>query len=76
VPKETQIPNWIPADNWNDLLALSLLQGELDHFVIAIISAENEWRKWYESPFTIQMPKIEMETENTQSAQIFSLILF
>lgn len=67
VPKNTPVPNWIPKDNWNDLLAMSLLQGELDHFVVAIVSSEKEWKAWAERPLTTPFPKIEMEIEKTGS---------
>lgn len=67
VPKNTPVPAWIPKDNWNDLLAMSLLQGELDHFVVAIVSSEKEWKEWYESPLMVPFPKIEMEIEKTSS---------
>ncbi len=67
VPKNTPIPKWIPPDKWKDLLAMSLLQGELDHFVVAIVSSEKEWKDWYSNPFSGQMPKIEMEIEKTLS---------
>lgn len=67
VPKNTQAPNWIPGDNWNDLLAMSLLQGDLDHFVVALVSAEKEWKKWYDDPFSLPMPRIEMESDKSSS---------
>lgn len=66
-PENTPAPKWLPLDNWNDLLAMSLLQGELDHFVIAVLSAEKDWKSWYENPFSVAMPKVEMETEKTGS---------
>jgi hypothetical protein len=50
---------------------MSLLQGELDHFVVAIVSAENEWKQWYENPLGVNMPKIEMEIEKTNSKKAF-----
>ena len=64
IAKDTQVPNWIPKDNWSDLLALSLLQGEMDHFVVAIISDDNKWRKWYMNPLKEDVPKVEMESDN------------
>lgn len=67
LPQTTKVPDWIPQDNWNDLLAMSLLQGDLDHFVIAIVSAENEWKNWFQNPLTVSVPKVEMEIENTSS---------
>ena len=67
VPKNMKPPKWIPGDNWNDLLAMSLLQGDLDHFVVALISAEDEWKKWHDNPLRAEMPKIEVEDEKTSS---------
>jgi hypothetical protein len=67
VPKSTQVPGWIPPDNWNDLMAMSLLQGDLDHFVVALVSSQKDWKKWFDQPFTTPMPKIEMEIEKTNS---------
>ncbi|CAF0814108.1 unnamed protein product [Brachionus calyciflorus] len=73
VPKTTAVPNWIPKDNWNDLLAMSLLQGDLDHFVIAVVSAEKEWKAWYQNPLSEPFPKIEMEIENTSKTEMVEL---
>ena len=73
VPKNTPIPKWLPPDKWNDLLAMSLLQGELDHFVVAIVSSEKEWKDWYCNPFGVQIPKIEMEIEKTLSNFILKI---
>ena len=75
VPEKTPVPKWLPNDSWNDLLAMSLLQGELDHFVIAIISNEKEWKQWYDSPYKVPMPKVEMETETDKNASKISVIL-
>lgn len=61
---QTRVPTWIPKDNFDDLLALSLLQGDLDHFVLALLSNESEWKEWYMNPFERKMPSIEMENEN------------
>lgn len=74
VPKNVKPPSWIPTDNWNDLLALSLLQGDLDHFVVGLISSEAEWKKWYEDPLRIEMPKIEMEVDKSSSKYNFKKI--
>jgi hypothetical protein len=71
IPKNTSIPSWIPTENWNDLLAVSLIQGEMDHFVIAVISAEKEWETWYNNPFSESMPKIEMEVEKSSSNKFY-----
>ena len=73
LPKSVHKPEWIPSDNWNDLLAMSLLQGELDHFVVAVVSAEKEWKQWYENPFKKPMPKIEMEVEKSNKTEIVEL---
>lgn len=73
IPNNTPIPSWIPNENWNDLLAMSLIQGELDHFVVAIISAEKEWKNWYNNPFKEPFPKIEMEVEKSSSKNLTSI---
>lgn len=49
---------------------MSLIPGELDHFVVAVISAEKEWRTWYNNPFREQVPKIEMEIEKSSSKSL------
>ena len=67
VSKDKNHLAWIPKDNYSDLLALSLLQGDMDHFILAVVSDENEWKKWYQDPLKQLMPKIEMEVENNDS---------
>jgi hypothetical protein len=67
VPKTVKPPKWIGSDSWQDVLAMSLLQGDLDHFVVALISAENDWKKWYDDPLRVDMPKIEMEVDKSSS---------
>ncbi|RNA04920.1 dynein beta ciliary-like, partial [Brachionus plicatilis] len=73
VPQTTKVPNWIPKDNWNDLLAMSLIPGDLDHFVIAIVSSEKEWKNWFQSPLTASFPKVEMEIENSSKTETIEL---
>jgi len=43
----------------------------MDHFVIAVISAEKEWETWYNNPFSESMPKIEMEVEKSSSNKFY-----
>ena len=44
----------------------------MDHFVLAIISDENEWKRWYSNPLVESMPKIEMEIEQTDGKTIIT----
>ena len=46
----------------------------MDHFVIAVISAEKEWETWSNNPFSESMPKIEMEVEKSSSIHFSFLI--
>lgn len=52
----------------------------MDHFVLAIVSDEAEWKKWYENPLKEPMPKIEMEFDtsdgNNQKIYIHVFFLF
>jgi hypothetical protein len=36
----------------------------MDHFVLALVSDETEWKKWYHNPLKESMPKIEMEFDS------------
>lgn len=76
MPKETLPPSWIPKDNFSDLLALSLLQGEMDHFVLALISDEASWKKWFKNPLKEAMPKIEMEVESSDGRSFIIIFIF
>ena len=73
VPKKATIPSWIPKDSWTDLLSLSLLQGDMDHFVVAVVSAEKDWKEWYHNPFNTEMPRIEVESETSSSKHFIKL---
>lgn len=65
ISKASKVPQWLSKDSLDDLMAMSLLQGDLDHFIIGFISNEKDWQKWYTDPVNEQMPKIEMETEKS-----------
>ena len=49
------------------MLSLSLLQGDMDHFVVAVVNAEKDWKEWYHNPFNTAMPKIEVESDRSSS---------
>ncbi len=66
VKKSAKVPAWLPNDSLDDLLAMSLLQGDLYQFIVGFISNEKDWQKWYMDPANEQMPKIEMETEKSK----------
>ena len=75
VPKNVKPPSWIPADNWNDLLALSLLQGDLDHFVVGLISAEAEWKNGTKIHFESKCPRSKWKSTRVQVNKILKIII-
>lgn len=75
VPRDVAPPKWIGPDSWQDVLAVSLLQGDLDHFVVALISAEAEWKRWHDDPLRVDMPKIEMDVEVDKISSAYPLPL-
>ena len=46
----------------------------MDHFVLALVSDENLWKKWYQEPLKASMPKIEMEFESHDSIKQKTLL--
>ncbi len=62
---KTQCPSWISKDTLADLQAMSLLQGDLDHFICAIFDNEPDWKRWYLNPFTEELPKVEIDLEKS-----------
>ena len=73
ISKTSKVPKWLSKDLLDDLMAMSLLQGDLDHFVVGFITNEKDWQKWYADPINEQMPKIEMETEKSS---IYSFLIY
>ncbi len=67
ISKSTVIPAWLSNDNLDELLAMSLLHGDLDHFIVTILNNEVSWKKWYENPFIEEMPKIQIELSNSSN---------
>ena len=67
IAKSVSMPTWLPSDSLNELLAMSLLQGDLDHFIITFLNDENGWQKWYTNPLNETMPRIA-ETDNDKSS--------
>ena len=76
-------PSWLPADKWEDMLAVSVLPGPLDSLCVQIASNAEEWKTWYRSlkPETVPLPLrdevvaggAEVE-QNTDQGKTFDLI--
>jgi len=43
------IPPWLPADRWEDLLAFSILPGNLEGICARVAQASEVWKAWYDS---------------------------
>ena len=52
--KET--PTWLPANKWEDILAISVLPGPLDSLCVHMAEDSDAWKAWYRAD------KPEMET--------------
>lgn len=42
-------PSWLPADKWESVLAMSVLQGPLDGICVQIATNQSDWNNWYSS---------------------------
>ena len=69
IAKSVTMPPWLPSDSLNELLAMSLLQGDLDHFIITFLNDEKGWRKWYTNPLNETMPRIA-DNDNDKSSKL------
>jgi dynein heavy chain len=51
-------PSWIPHDQWEDLLAISVLPGPLDSLCVQLAENPEEWKEWYKSdkPESVDTP--------------------
>lgn len=43
------VPDWLPADRWEDLLAFSILPGSLEGICARVATSSEMWKLWYES---------------------------
>ena len=43
------VPEWLPADRWEDLLAFSILPGSLEGICAKVANSSDLWRSWYEN---------------------------
>ena len=67
--EDTQPPSWLPAEKWEDILALSVLPGPLDSLCVHMAKESDVWRDWYqnEKPEDLDLPIPHSENE-TDSA--------
>ena len=42
-------PSWLPADKWEDILAVSVLPGPLDSLCVHMARQSDSWEHWYQS---------------------------
>ena len=42
-------PSWLPADKWEDILAVSVLPGPLDSLCVHMARDADAWKNWYHS---------------------------
>ena len=42
-------PTWLPADKWEDMLAVSVLPGPLDSLCVHLARDSDAWKNWYHS---------------------------
>ena len=52
------VPTWLPADKWDDIMAVSVLPGPLDSLCVHMAKQSDKWHEWYihEQPDTIPLP--------------------
>ena len=41
------VPDWLPADRWEDLLAFSVLPGSLEGICVRVAENNEQWKAWF-----------------------------
>lgn len=49
-------PTWLSQEQWEDVMALSVLPGPLDSLCVSFASASQAWHQWYTTPYPEQEP--------------------
>ena len=51
-------PSWLPAQKWEDVMAVSVLPGPLDSLCVHIANSDDAWKTWYQhsEPETLDLP--------------------
>ena len=64
-------PDWLHSDNWEDILAASVLPGPLDSVCVNFAKESEDWRKWYEhaTPEDVETP-LETSTNGKGSGDV------
>ena len=47
---EATVPDWLPADRWEDLLTFSVLPKPLEGLCVRVAENSEAWKKWYNLP--------------------------
>lgn len=66
---EDEPPSWMPAEKWEDILAVSVLAGPLDSLCVHMAQHSDEWKAWYqaEKPDNEPLPISDKTTEQGRS---------
>ena len=51
-------PSWLPAQKWEDVMAVSVLPGPLDSLCVHLANNDEAWKNWYQhsEPETLALP--------------------
>ncbi len=71
--EDTEAPRWLPAEKWEDILALSVLPGPLDSLCVHMARESDVWRDWYHSEkpedLDLPIPNPENETDSADKEE-------
>ncbi|CAK8694749.1 unnamed protein product [Clavelina lepadiformis] len=70
------VPDWMPADRWEDLLAFSILPSTMEGVCVRVAESSDLWKIWYESkePELEEFPLQQEETSDLSDFQRLLLI--
>lgn len=62
---EVAVPDWLPSDQWQRLLSVSLLPGPLNGLFQTVVDDHRNWKAWFESenPERLRLP-LELDGSN------------
>ena len=57
-------PHWLAADKWDDVMAISVLDGPLENMCVSVAQHSEQWREWYKSadPENQSLPPISTKS--------------
>ena len=57
------VPEWLPSDKWDDVIAMSVLPGPLDSLCVQVAENADEWEAWYKTDMPENEP-LPMKSED------------